>query len=167
MFSIASRLHLPGDRRFALLLLSLAVSACGDWHYNVALLNSKNAWRILGQESYSYEIAQDFDYTMADKVVVVPIGNAGNITAVMNGFLKFLDIGVIDGLPTIIGVQSVHANPVYTYYSQPDENRRKFVPMTVRPSVAPPGMSFYNRIIDQDDPVYLQMAPGFVLGMQI
>ncbi|MCP4371338.1 MAG: pyridoxal-phosphate dependent enzyme, partial [Deltaproteobacteria bacterium] len=25
--------------------------------YNVALLNSKNAWRILGQESYSYEIA--------------------------------------------------------------------------------------------------------------
>ena len=58
--------------------------------YNVALLNSKNAWRILGQESYSYEIAQDFDYDMADKVVVVPIGNAGNITAVMSGFLKFL-----------------------------------------------------------------------------
>jgi MFS family permease len=33
-----SRLRLPGDRRFALLLLSLAVSACGDWLYNVALL---------------------------------------------------------------------------------------------------------------------------------
>lgn len=32
------RLRLPGDRRFALLLLSLAVSACGDWLYNVALL---------------------------------------------------------------------------------------------------------------------------------
>src|SRR3984885_12560386 len=30
--------RLPGDRRFALLLLSLAVSACGDWLYNVALL---------------------------------------------------------------------------------------------------------------------------------
>jgi threonine synthase len=58
--------------------------------YNVALLNSKNAWRILGQESYSYEIAQDFDYAMADKVVVVPIGNAGNITAVMNGFSSFM-----------------------------------------------------------------------------
>ncbi len=30
-------------------------------HYPVALLNSKNAWRILGQESYAYEIAQDLD----------------------------------------------------------------------------------------------------------
>ncbi len=35
--------------------------------YNVALLNSKNAWRILGQESYSYEIAQDFEYDCLDK----------------------------------------------------------------------------------------------------
>ena len=72
--------------------------------YNVALLNSKNAWRILGQESYSYEIAQDFEYEMGDKVVVVPVGNAGNITAVMSGFLKFHQIGIIDRLPKILGV---------------------------------------------------------------
>jgi len=108
--------------------------------YNVALLNSKNAWRILGQESYSYEIAQDFDYAMADKVVVVPIGNAGNITAVMNGFLKFLEIGIIENLPKIVGVQSVHANPVYRYYSQPEDGPRQFVPMTVKPSVAQAAM---------------------------
>ncbi len=108
--------------------------------YNVALLNSKNAWRILGQESYSYEIAQDFDYTMADKVVVVPIGNAGNITAVMNGFLKFHETGIIDALPKIIGVQSVHANPVFQYYDEPEPGKRKFVPMTVKPSVAQAAM---------------------------
>ncbi len=107
--------------------------------YNVALLNSKNAWRILGQESYSYEIAQEFDYAMADKVVVLPIGNAGNITAVMNGFLKFFETGIIDALPKIVGVQSVHANPVYRYYRQPPENRR-FAPMTVKPSVAQAAM---------------------------
>jgi threonine synthase len=108
--------------------------------YNVALLNSKNAWRILGQESYSYEIAQDFDYAMADKVVVVPIGNAGNITAVMNGFLKFHETGIIDALPKIVGVQSVHANPVFQYYSEPEADKRKFVPMTVKPSVAQAAM---------------------------
>ncbi|MGD8992631.1 MAG: pyridoxal-phosphate dependent enzyme, partial [Desulfobacterales bacterium] len=45
--------------------------------YNVALLNSKNAWRILGQESYCYEIAQDFEYDVCRLAVVVPIGNAG------------------------------------------------------------------------------------------
>ena len=59
-------------------------------HYRVALLNSKNAWRILGQESYAFEVAQWYDWNMRDKVVFVPIGNAGNITAIMSGFLKLL-----------------------------------------------------------------------------
>lgn len=108
--------------------------------YNVALLNSKNAWRILGQESYSYEIAQEFEYDLTDKVIVVPIGNAGNITAVMNGFIKFYEIGIITKLPKIIGVQSIHANPVYNYYSEPDTHKRVFKPMSVLPSVAQAAM---------------------------
>jgi threonine synthase len=108
--------------------------------YNVALLNSKNAWRILGQESYSYEIAQDLEFDMKDKVVVVPIGNAGNITAVMAGFLKFHSAGIITDLPRILGVQSDHANPVYRYYLEPDAEKRHFVPMTVKPSVAQAAM---------------------------
>ncbi|MFC1816217.1 threonine synthase [Thermodesulfobacteriota bacterium] len=108
--------------------------------YQVALLNSKNAWRILGQESYSYEIAQNFEYDLENKVVVVPVGNAGNITAVMNGFLKFYQIGIINTLPKIIGVQSQHANPVYRYYLEPDSAKRKFIPVTVQPSVAQAAM---------------------------
>jgi threonine synthase len=108
--------------------------------YPVALLNSKNAWRILGQESYSYEIAQDFEYDMAKKVVVLPIGNAGNITAVMNGFIKFYETNVITTLPKIVGVQSQHANPVYRYYLEPEPEKRQFKPMTVLPSVAQAAM---------------------------
>jgi threonine synthase len=108
--------------------------------YNVALLNSKNGWRILGQESYSFEISQDFDYEVGDKVIVVPIGNAGNITAVINGFLKFLKAGIIAGLPKIIGVQSEHANPVYLYYLEDDPSRRQFKSVGVRPSVAQAAM---------------------------
>ena len=109
-------------------------------NYHVALLNSKNSWRILGQESFSFEIAQDFDYEVHDKVVVVPIGNAGNITAVMIGFLKFFDAGLIDELPKIVGVQSEHADPVYRYYLEENPDRRQFVPVNVRPSVAQAAM---------------------------
>ena len=109
-------------------------------HYPVALLNSKNAWRILGQESYSYEIAQDFEFDLTDVVVVVPIGNAGNITAIMNGFIKFYQTGIIDHLPKIVGVQSQHANPVYRYYLETDAAKRKFVPVSVKPSVAQAAM---------------------------
>ena len=108
--------------------------------YNVVLLNSKNAWRILGQESYSYEIAQDFDWNMKNKAVFVPIGNAGNITAVMNGFIKFYEADIINCLPKIIGVQSEHADPVFQYYLEPDESKRKFVPKDTKPSVAQAAM---------------------------
>ncbi|MFC1533750.1 threonine synthase [Thermodesulfobacteriota bacterium] len=109
-------------------------------NYHVALLNSKNSWRILGQESFSYEIAQDFDYNIKDKVVVLPIGNAGNITAIMSGFIKLYKTGVIDHLPKIIGVQSDHADPVYRYYLEEYLEKRKFVPVSVKPSVAQAAM---------------------------
>jgi threonine synthase len=109
-------------------------------NYSVALLNSKNAWRILGQESFSYEIAQDFEYDMTHKAVFLPIGNAGNITAVMNGFLKFHEADIIDTLPKIIGVQSAHADPVFRYYQEKDPAKRKFKPITVKPSVAQAAM---------------------------
>lgn len=131
--------------------------------YEVALLNSKNAWRILGQESYSYEIAQEFEYRLGDKVVVIPIGNAGNITAVMSGFMKFFDAGIIDALPKILGVQSAHADPVFQYYKEADSAKRRFVPQAVRPSVAQAAMIgnpvSMPRVI-QLEKVYNQLAGG-------
>ncbi len=132
-------------------------------NYRVALLNSKNAWRILGQESYAYEIAQDLEYDLKDLVVVVPIGNAGNITAVMRGFIKFFDAGIIQTLPKIVGVQSAHANPVCRYYRESDPARRRFTPVTVRASVAqaamignPVSMPRVIQLVDQ----YNQRADG-------
>ena len=71
---------------------------------------------------------------------MVPIGNAGNITAVMSGFIKFFTAGIIDALPKILGVQSEHANQVFTYYLEPDREKRKFVPMAAQPSVAQAAM---------------------------
>lgn len=109
-------------------------------NYQVALLNSKNSWRIRGQESYAFEIAQWSDYDLSGLAVVVPIGNAGNITAVMQGFLRLHALGIIDTLPRVIGVQSRHANPVFLYYREADRARRVFVPVTVTPSVAQAAM---------------------------
>lgn len=125
-------------------------------NFPVALMNSKNAWRILGQESYSYEIAQAFDYDVADLVVVVPIGNAGNITAVMEGFLKLFDLQIITGFPIILGVQSEHANPVFLYYLETDPAKRRYRAVSVRPSVAqaamignPVSMPRVMRLVDE------------------
>ena len=107
--------------------------------YRVALLNSKNAWRILGQESFAYEVAQWYGWDVSKLCIFVPVGNAGNITAIMSGFLKMHALGIVETLPRIFGVQSEHADPVYRYYSAP-EGSREWKPVQVQPSVAQAAM---------------------------
>jgi len=104
-------------------------------NYEVFLLNSKNPVRINGQKSFSYEVAQQLNWETSDLVVVVPIGNAGNITALMEGFLDLYRLQIIDQLPTVVGVQSDHADPVYRWSMTGD-----YQPVTVSPSVAQAAM---------------------------
>lgn len=108
-------------------------------NYRVALLNSKNSWRILGQESYAYEVAQEYRWQLQNKALFVPIGNAGNITAIMSGLIKMKKLDIIDVLPRLFGVQSHHADPVYQYYNQPKETR-SYKPVEVKASVAQAAM---------------------------
>jgi threonine synthase len=109
-------------------------------NFQVALLNSKNAWRIKGQESYSYEVAQDLDYDLTGRALFVPIGNAGNVSAIMAGLMKLLELGIITELPKVIGVQSHHADPVFRYYQEVDPKKRQWQPVTVQASVAQAAM---------------------------
>jgi threonine synthase len=103
--------------------------------YRVFLMNSKNPVRINGQKSFSYEISREAGYSTGDLAVILPIGNAGNITAVMEGFVDFLKLGLIRELPMVIGVQSRHANPVFLWHRD-----RIYRPVEVRPSVAQAAM---------------------------
>jgi len=103
--------------------------------YHVFLLNSKNPVRILGQKSYAYEIAQQLGWDVEDLAVVVPIGNAGNITAVMEGFIDLHELGIIRDLPAILGVQSHHADPIARWRAS-----GTYAPLKVSPSVAQAAM---------------------------
>ena len=103
--------------------------------YQVCLLNSKNPVRIMGQKSYAYEVAQQLAYNTRDLVVVVPVGNAGNVTAIMEGFLDLYRLDIIPELPCILAVQSRHANPVAAWRST-----GSYTPVKVQPSVAQAAM---------------------------
>ena len=103
--------------------------------YKVFLLNSKNPVRILGQKSYAFEVAQQMRWKTDNLAVVVPIGNAGNVTAIMEGFLDLFNLGIIEELPIILGVQSHHADPVAKW-----RESGEFQPMKVSPSVAQAAM---------------------------
>jgi len=104
-------------------------------NYEVFLLNSKNPVRISGQKSFAFEVAQQMGWKVEDLTVAVPIGNAGNVTAIMEGFLDLERLGVVEGLPRILGVQSHHADPVCRW-----RDSGNYAPITVEPSVAQAAM---------------------------
>jgi threonine synthase len=75
------------------------------------LLNSVNPVRIEGQKAIAYEIAQQMEWKPPDWVVV-PVGNAGNISAIGKGFRDLAELGVIDRVPRLLGAQAEAAAPL-------------------------------------------------------
>ncbi len=75
------------------------------------LLNSVNPFRLEGQKTIAYEIVDELGF-VPDKVIL-PVGNAGNISAIWKGFKELKWLGLIDSLPKMIGVQAEGANPIY------------------------------------------------------
>jgi threonine synthase len=80
-------------------------------HRNIYLLNSINPFRIEGQKSLAYEMCDQLEEEVPDRVVV-PVGNAGNISAIWKGFTEFHKLGFIGKLPRMTGIQAVGSAPI-------------------------------------------------------
>src|SRR4030043_1926233 len=80
-------------------------------HRNIYLLNSINPFRIEGQKSLAYEMCDQLAEEVPDRVVV-PVGNAGNISAIWKGFTEFHKLGFIGKLPRMTGIQAVGSAPI-------------------------------------------------------
>ena len=81
-----------------------------DEKYPVELVNSVNPFRIQGQKTGAFEVC-DF-LGRAPDVHVMPVGNAGNITAYWMGYREYHADGVIDTLPVMRGFQAAGASPI-------------------------------------------------------
>src|SRR2546425_7143330 len=84
---------------------------------SIYLANSMNSLRVEGQKTISFEIVQQLEWQVPD-FVVVPGGNLGNISAIGNGFLLMLEMGIIDRLPRIVCAQTDRANPFYRSFRE-------------------------------------------------
>ena len=76
----------------------------------VALLNSLNPDRLEGQKTCAFEICDALGD--APDVHILPVGNAGNITAHWKGYCEYQRAGRIQRLPIVIGVQAEGAAPL-------------------------------------------------------
>ncbi len=98
----------------------------------VYLANSMNSLRVEGQKTVGIEIAQQFDWSMPDWVVI-PGGNLGNVSALAKGLDMLFELGLITKRPRICVGQAAAANPLYLAYQR---NFEVFEPIAARTTVA-------------------------------
>jgi threonine synthase len=79
--------------------------------FGLYLLNSINPFRIEGQKTAAFEICDQLGWQAPDKLVI-PVGNAGNITAYWKGFTELYSLGIVDSLPKMVGIQASEASPI-------------------------------------------------------
>jgi len=78
--------------------------------YPMTLVNSINPYRLEGQKTAAFEVCDQLD--RAPDCHVLPVGNAGNITAYWRGYREYHSAGRISSLPRMIGFQAAGAAPI-------------------------------------------------------
>ena len=78
--------------------------------YPVALVNSVNPNRIEGQKTAAFEVIDELGD--APDVHVIPVGNAGNISAYWRGYKQYASAGKATRTPRMWGFQATGAAPL-------------------------------------------------------
>ncbi|MBU2599009.1 threonine synthase [bacterium] len=78
--------------------------------YPITLVNSLNPYRLQGQKTAAFEICDLLK--KAPDYHVIPVGNAGNITAYWMGYKEYKEKGRINNLPKMVGFQAAGAAPI-------------------------------------------------------
>jgi len=76
----------------------------------IELVNSINPFRIEGQKTAAMEVCDQLGG--APSVHVLPVGNAGNITAYWRGYKEYRDSGQASRAPRVMGFQAAGAAPI-------------------------------------------------------
>jgi threonine synthase len=86
---------------------------------SIALLNSVNPFRVEGQKTLAFETCDQMGFK-SPEVVVVPVGNAGNISAIWKGFDELRQLGIVEKVPRMMGIQAEGAAPIVEAYKKKD-----------------------------------------------
>jgi threonine synthase len=88
------------------------------------LLNSVNPYRPEGQKTVAFEIVDQLNFEVPDRIIL-PVGNAANIWAVYKAFKEWRSLGWIDRIPMLTGIQASGSAPIVEAFRS---GKRDFVP---------------------------------------
>jgi len=100
------------------------------------LLNSLNPFRLEGQKTIGFEILEEFyaDYGVFPDRIVLPVGNAGNTSALYKGFRELVQSGALDPdeVPKLTGVQAEGAAPMVEAVEEGNDEIRRWEDVETR-----------------------------------
>jgi len=100
------------------------------------LLNSLNPFRLEGQKTIGFEILEEFyaDYGVFPDRIVLPVGNAGNTSAIYKGFRELVQSGALDPdeVPKLTGVQADGAAPMVEAIEEGNDEIRRWEEVETR-----------------------------------
>src|SRR5204862_6204962 len=76
-----------------------------------AIVNSINPDRIAGQKTAAFEVVDELGD--APDIHILPLGNAGNLTAYAAGYSEYRQLNKARVLPRMIGIQAERAAPIF------------------------------------------------------
>ena len=90
----------------------------------IYLLNSINPYRPEGQKSVLFEIMDQLENEVPDRIIL-PVGNAANIWAVYKAIQELKEVGWISKIPRLTGIQAVGSAPVTKAFAA---GKKDFIP---------------------------------------
>lgn len=95
------------------------------------ILNSINPFRLEGQKTGAFEIFEQLG-KIPDRIVI-PVGNAGNVSAYFKGFQEFHQLDIVERIPMMTGIQAKGAAPIADAIKK---GKRQIVPIISPETVA-------------------------------
>ena len=112
----------------------LCFQACQEFHWycrNTAI----NPYLGEGKKTAALEICEQLDWQVPDKVFV-PVGDGCIIGGIWKGFKDFFDLGLIERLPQLIGVQAEGSKALVDAFQSGETYPTEVVPDTIADSIA-------------------------------
>ena len=132
------------------------------------LVNSLNPYRIEGQKTLAFEVWEQL--CKVPDAIIMPVGNAGNISAIWKGFSELKRVSATRSTLRMIGVQAAGAAPIADAYAKGDSDIIPWPhPETAATAIrigAPASWKKALRAVRDSDGAMLTVSDHEILGAQ-
>jgi threonine synthase len=95
----------------------------------------QNPFTVEGKKTVAFEVAEQLGWRAPDRVVV-PVGDGNILMGVYKGFRELVELGFIERMPKITGVQAEGSSPIARAFSTGSQTIEPVVTSTLADSIA-------------------------------